>query len=89
MSKSMNTNFSELKHCYRVEVYQFGTGKRFVSNESFDKYEEAWEYAKNNASQFGACGYCVVELDEPEFELNINFDDINKYPFNSDISYSE
>lgn len=71
-------NFTELKHCYRVEVYQYSTDRRFVSHESFKTYEEAWNYGKTSTKQFGVCGYCVIEFDEPELQLgNINFDEVN------------
>lgn len=62
-------NFTELKHCFRVAIYQYSTQRRFISHETFSTYEDAWNYAKEESKQFGACGFYVVECDEPQLQI--------------------
>lgn len=66
----MIKDFTELKSHYRVRIDSLD--KQFVSwisNKTFESYEEAWNYGVQESKQFGNCGVRVIYAQEPELSL--------------------
>lgn len=60
--------FTELKLVYRARL-DFSDGKSFISNSSFDNYEDCFNYAKSESKKYHMCGFCVISCDEPKLVL--------------------
>lgn len=64
-------DFVKLSDKYRVRIDQFNPKLSWISKETFDTYEDAWNYALQEYQKFGACGFCVIYDELPELELNL------------------
>ena len=67
-------NFTELKFVYRARL-DFLNGKSFISNSTFDSYDECFNYANEESKKYPSCAFCVVSCDEPNLDLPTIFGD--------------
>ena len=58
--ESINKDLSELKIPYRIRIDCISIQKSFVSNKTFDTYDEAWTYGVTESKKFQPCSFCVI-----------------------------
>lgn len=67
-------DFTELKYVYRARL-DFPDGKSFISNTTFDSYDECFNYASSASKKYSLCGFTVISCDEPKLDLPAIFGD--------------